>query len=160
METQITDLFGLQIYTEKGMFIGEVEDVLIDVDQKKIESIIVGKGQRPALRAQELQRSQDPVPHHQRYRRYRPDPPPAGRFCRRQHCGRRVRDSRIEQREIPPIIFHSRSRMVCIWKTVRSSQISPPFPPFLYGLTGGRSTASLTALVSRSRLTSFSTRGW
>ena len=43
METQITDLFGLQIYTEKGMFIGEVEDVLIDVDQKKIESIIVGK---------------------------------------------------------------------------------------------------------------------
>jgi sporulation protein YlmC with PRC-barrel domain len=43
METQITDLFGLQIYTDKGMFIGEVEDVLIDVDQKKIESIIVGK---------------------------------------------------------------------------------------------------------------------
>jgi sporulation protein YlmC with PRC-barrel domain len=35
METQITDLFGLQIYTDKGMFIGEVEDVLIDVDQKK-----------------------------------------------------------------------------------------------------------------------------
>ena len=41
METQITDLFGLQIYTDKGMFIGEVEDVLIDVDQKKIDSIIV-----------------------------------------------------------------------------------------------------------------------
>ena len=43
METQITDLFGLQIYTDKGMFIGEVEDVLIDVDQKKVESLIVGK---------------------------------------------------------------------------------------------------------------------
>ena len=43
METQITDLFGLHIYTDKGMFIGEVEDVLIDVDQKKIDSIVVGK---------------------------------------------------------------------------------------------------------------------
>ncbi len=43
METQITDLFGLQIYTDKGMFIGEVEDVLIDVDEKKIDSLIVGK---------------------------------------------------------------------------------------------------------------------
>ena len=43
METQITELFGLQIYTDKGMFVGEVEDVLIDVDQKKIDSIVVGK---------------------------------------------------------------------------------------------------------------------
>jgi len=43
METQITDLFGLQIYTDKGMFIGEVEDVVIDVDSKKIEAIVVGK---------------------------------------------------------------------------------------------------------------------
>ncbi len=43
MEAQITDLFGLQIYTEKGMFIGEVEDVVIDVDQKKIDSVVVGK---------------------------------------------------------------------------------------------------------------------
>jgi len=43
METQITELFGLQIYTEKGMFIGEVEDVVIDVDSKKIESLVVSK---------------------------------------------------------------------------------------------------------------------
>ncbi|HII98280.1 MAG TPA: photosystem reaction center subunit H [Methanoregula sp.] len=43
MEAQITDLFGLQIYTEKGMFIGEVEDVVIDVDGKKIDSVVVGK---------------------------------------------------------------------------------------------------------------------
>jgi sporulation protein YlmC with PRC-barrel domain len=43
METQITELFGLQIYTDKGMFIGEVEDVVIDVDGKKIESVVVGK---------------------------------------------------------------------------------------------------------------------
>jgi sporulation protein YlmC with PRC-barrel domain len=43
METQITDLFGLAIYTDKGMYIGEVDDVVIDVDSKKIESLVVGK---------------------------------------------------------------------------------------------------------------------
>ena len=43
MEAHITELFGLQIYTDKGMFIGEVEDVVIDVDSKKIESVVVGK---------------------------------------------------------------------------------------------------------------------
>ena len=43
METHITDLFGLQIYTDKGMFIGEVDDVVIDVDSKKIDAIVVGK---------------------------------------------------------------------------------------------------------------------
>jgi sporulation protein YlmC with PRC-barrel domain len=43
METQITELFGLQIYTDKGMFIGEVEDVVIDVDSKKMEAVVVGK---------------------------------------------------------------------------------------------------------------------
>jgi sporulation protein YlmC with PRC-barrel domain len=39
----ITELFGLSVYTDKGMFIGEVEDVVIDVDGKKIESVVVGK---------------------------------------------------------------------------------------------------------------------
>jgi sporulation protein YlmC with PRC-barrel domain len=43
MEDMITEMFGLQIYTDKGMFIGEVEDVVIDVDGKKIEAIVVGK---------------------------------------------------------------------------------------------------------------------
>ena len=43
MEKQITDLFGRQIYTDKGMFIGEVEDVVLDVDSKKVEAIVVGK---------------------------------------------------------------------------------------------------------------------
>lgn len=43
MQTQITELFGLLIYTDKGMFVGEVEDVLLDVDNKKIEAVVVGK---------------------------------------------------------------------------------------------------------------------
>lgn len=43
MRTQITELFGLNIYTEKSVFVGEVEDVLIDVESKKMESLVVGK---------------------------------------------------------------------------------------------------------------------
>jgi sporulation protein YlmC with PRC-barrel domain len=43
MDAHITELFGLQIYTDKGMFVGEVEDVVIDVDGKKIEAVVVGK---------------------------------------------------------------------------------------------------------------------
>ncbi len=43
MRTQITELFGLSIYTEKSVFVGEVEDVLIDVESKKMESLVVGK---------------------------------------------------------------------------------------------------------------------
>ena len=65
METQITDLFGLQIYTDKGMYIGEVDDVVIDVESKKIEALVVGKVNDAALRAQELQGPQDPLPDHQ-----------------------------------------------------------------------------------------------
>ena len=68
METQITDLFGLSIYTDKGMYIGEVEDVVIDVDSKKIESLVVGKVNDQLFEAQELQRPQDPLPDHQRHR--------------------------------------------------------------------------------------------
>ena len=64
METQITELFGLQIYTEKGMFIGEVEDVVIDVDQKKIESLVVSKVNDQLFELEELQGPQDPLPHH------------------------------------------------------------------------------------------------
>ena len=43
MRKQITELFGLNVYTEKSIFVGEVEDVLIDVDGKKMEAIVVGK---------------------------------------------------------------------------------------------------------------------
>ena len=67
METQITEMFGLQIYTDKGMFIGEVEDVLIDVDQKKIDSIVVGKVNDQLLsRLKNYRAPQYLVPYHQR----------------------------------------------------------------------------------------------
>ena len=43
MKNQITDLIGLKIYSENGMFIGEVEDVILDIDSKRIDSIAAGK---------------------------------------------------------------------------------------------------------------------
>ncbi|MDD1705539.1 MAG: PRC-barrel domain-containing protein [Methanoregulaceae archaeon] len=43
MRNQITELFDLKVYTEKSVFVGEVEDILIDIESKKMESIVVGK---------------------------------------------------------------------------------------------------------------------
>ena len=43
MRTQITELFGLSVYTEKSLLVGEVEDVLIDIEGRKMESLVVGK---------------------------------------------------------------------------------------------------------------------
>jgi sporulation protein YlmC with PRC-barrel domain len=43
MSNQITELFGLNVYTERSILVGEVEDVIINVDDKKIESLVLGK---------------------------------------------------------------------------------------------------------------------
>ncbi len=43
MKNQITDLIGLKIYSENGMFIGEIEDLILDIDSKRIEAIAAGK---------------------------------------------------------------------------------------------------------------------
>jgi sporulation protein YlmC with PRC-barrel domain len=43
MRNQITDMFELKVYTEKSVYVGEVEDILIDVESKKMESVVVGK---------------------------------------------------------------------------------------------------------------------
>lgn len=43
MKTQVTDLFGMSVYTDRAIFVGEVDDVLLDIDGKKVESLAVGK---------------------------------------------------------------------------------------------------------------------
>jgi sporulation protein YlmC with PRC-barrel domain len=43
MRNQITEMFDLKVYTEKSVFVGEVEDILLDIESKKMESIVVGK---------------------------------------------------------------------------------------------------------------------
>ena len=42
MKTQITELFGLSVYTDKAVYVGDIEDVVIDVDGKKMDSVAVG----------------------------------------------------------------------------------------------------------------------
>ena len=42
MKNHITEMFSCKVYREE-YFVGEVEDVLIDVESKKMESIVVGK---------------------------------------------------------------------------------------------------------------------
>ena len=43
MTRQITEVFGLNVYTDRSQFVGEVEDVILDVNEKKMESLVVGK---------------------------------------------------------------------------------------------------------------------
>lgn len=43
MKDQITNLIGLKIYSENGMFIGEVEDLVLDIDSKRMDAIAAGK---------------------------------------------------------------------------------------------------------------------
>jgi sporulation protein YlmC with PRC-barrel domain len=42
MKTQITELFGMQVYTDKAVYVGDVDDIVVDVDAKKIDSLAVG----------------------------------------------------------------------------------------------------------------------
>jgi len=42
MRTQVTEIFGLPVYTDRAVFIGNVDDVVLDVDQKKIAALAIG----------------------------------------------------------------------------------------------------------------------
>ncbi len=42
MRTQITDLIGLRVYTESGLYVGEVEDIILDIDAKRIDALAIG----------------------------------------------------------------------------------------------------------------------
>ncbi|RQD83952.1 MAG: photosystem reaction center subunit H [Methanocalculus sp. MSAO_Arc2] len=41
MKWQISELFGMSVYTDRAVYIGNVEDVVIDIDNKKMSSIAV-----------------------------------------------------------------------------------------------------------------------
>ena len=41
MKTQITDLFGMEIYTDKAIRVGNVDDAVLNVDTKKIDFLAV-----------------------------------------------------------------------------------------------------------------------
>ena len=42
MKTQVTEVLGLSVYTDKAFFVGDVDDVVIDLDAKKIKALALG----------------------------------------------------------------------------------------------------------------------
>lgn len=42
MKIELTSLHGLNIYTDKGSYVGMVDDVVIDPNEKKISGLAVG----------------------------------------------------------------------------------------------------------------------
>ncbi len=42
MKSQITDVLGLSVYTDKAVFVGDVDDVVIDLDRKTIKALALG----------------------------------------------------------------------------------------------------------------------
>ncbi len=43
MMTESTELIGLEVYTDKGYLLGTVEDLLIDIEERKIYGLYVEK---------------------------------------------------------------------------------------------------------------------
>jgi sporulation protein YlmC with PRC-barrel domain len=41
-KSQITDVLGLSVYTDRAVFIGDVDDVVIDLDRKTIKALALG----------------------------------------------------------------------------------------------------------------------
>jgi len=42
MKTQITDLFGMDVYTDKAVRVGNVDDAVLNIDTKKVDFLAVG----------------------------------------------------------------------------------------------------------------------
>ncbi|KAF5062348.1 hypothetical protein DSECCO2_305970 [anaerobic digester metagenome] len=42
MKSQITDVLGLSVYTDRAIFVGDVDDVVIDLDRKSIKALALG----------------------------------------------------------------------------------------------------------------------
>ncbi len=43
MRAEISILFGLNVYTEKGLYVGRVDDVQIDVEEKKVVGLAISR---------------------------------------------------------------------------------------------------------------------
>jgi sporulation protein YlmC with PRC-barrel domain len=43
MKSPITEMFGMHVYTDKAVYVGDVDDVIINVDGKKIDSLAISK---------------------------------------------------------------------------------------------------------------------
>ncbi|MDF1557471.1 MAG: PRC-barrel domain-containing protein [ANME-2 cluster archaeon] len=43
MRAEVSTLFGLNVYTDKGVYVGKVNDVILDPNESKISGLAVGK---------------------------------------------------------------------------------------------------------------------
>jgi len=43
MLEEISELIGLQVYTDKGIFLGNVNNLIVDVDNSKIDGLFIGE---------------------------------------------------------------------------------------------------------------------
>ncbi|MDP2844980.1 MAG: PRC-barrel domain-containing protein [Candidatus Methanoperedens sp.] len=43
MQAEVSTLFGLNVYTEKGFYIGKIDDVMLEVSEKKVQGLAVTK---------------------------------------------------------------------------------------------------------------------
>lgn len=43
MRTEVSTLFGLNVYTDKGVYIGKVNDVVLEPNESKISGLAIGK---------------------------------------------------------------------------------------------------------------------
>jgi len=39
---EVTDFINLPVYTNKGIYVGETRNVLIDIDEKRVAKLIIG----------------------------------------------------------------------------------------------------------------------
>ncbi|HOT07506.1 MAG: PRC-barrel domain protein [Methanosaeta sp. PtaB.Bin039] len=46
MRAEITSLMGLEVYTEKGVYVGRVEDALLDPEKKSVSGLALVKVNR------------------------------------------------------------------------------------------------------------------
>lgn len=46
MRAEITSLLGLEVYTQKGVYVGKVEDAVLDSDQGVISGLALGRVNR------------------------------------------------------------------------------------------------------------------
>lgn len=43
MQAEVSTLFGLNVYTDKGIYIGKVNDVVLEVSERKVSGLGVSK---------------------------------------------------------------------------------------------------------------------
>ncbi len=43
MQAEVSTLFGLNVYTDKGIYIGRVNDVVLEVNERKVSGLAVTK---------------------------------------------------------------------------------------------------------------------